>query len=58
MRYLLCSIIVVERTGYSDMDNSISFLPEVIRRSVLVFETTPLDISATDIRASALGKEY
>lgn len=54
---LLCSIIVVERTGYSDMDNSISFLPEVIRRSVLVFETTPLDISATDIRARVrLGK--
>ena len=45
---LLCSIVVVERAGFSD--SSINTLPEAIQRAVQVFETSPLEISATDIR--------
>ena len=54
---LLCSVIVVERTGFMDMDKNIKTLPEIIRKSVFVIETTPLDISATEIRARVCARK-
>ena len=57
---LLCSVVVVERTGLQgelDAAGSIEKLPEAIKKVTLRFETTPLEISATDIRTRIRNKK-